>query len=437
MTNTFLSNLGIGESLPHQGEPSWLAHLRSEAASRLLDEGLPTAKTEAWRFTSLRSLLDVPFASAGRNERNRECQSWAEEVLGEDDTNRLYLVNGRPIGFGKAPTDIEIHRLAQMLVDQPEAIQPYLARHARSDFFGALNSALFEDGLAVHVHSGKRPDKALHLVHISDPEQDTPTSCYPRLLLLVDANAEFSLIETYLSRPGATDLCDAVTELIVKDGGKLDHLRLVLGNDNSNHLGTLAVHQARDSQYTSRSVVMGGKLTRLEIDARLAGPGAECKLEGVYHAIGKEHVAHHTTIIHEASNCSSREEYRGLVDDSAHAVFDGIIKVERGTTNTAAHQQNHNLLLSENATINTKPHLEIDSDDLSASHGATVGALDPNQLFFLRARGIDESRARAILTYSFVRSILDRIGSEPIRALLAKRLLTRLPNAEDMAELAQ
>ena len=157
----------------------------------------------------------------------------------------------------------------------------------------------------------------------------------------------------------------------------------------------------------------------------------------MYRSDSNEHVAHHTTIVHDASNCSSKEEYRGLIDDSAHAVFDGIIKVAHGTTGTSAHQQNHNLLLSDSATINTKPHLEIDSDDLAASHGATIGALDPDQLFFLRARGIGEAQARAILTYSFVRSILDRIKTDGMRGLLAKRLLSRLPNAAEVAELAQ
>lgn len=437
MTNTFLHNLGVDGDVSNQGEPIWLAHLRSEAASRLLDDGLPTNKTEAWRFTSLRGLLDVPFTSAGRNKRHRECQTFAEETFGETETNRLYLVNGRPIGFGNAPADIEIHRLAQILADQPESIQPYLARHARSDYFGALNSALFQDGLAVHVHASTQPTKPLHVVHISDPDAEVPISSYPRLLFLIDANAEFSLIETYLAHPGAADLCTAVTEVVLKDGAKVEHVRNVLGNDGSSHLGSLAIHQGRDSRYTNRSVVMGGKLTRIEIEARLAGPGAECNLEGMYDAIGKEHVAHHTTIIHEASNCSSKEEYRGLIDDSAHAVFDGIIKVERGTTGTSAHQQNHNLLLSDSATVNTKPHLEIDSDDLAASHGATIGALDPDQLFFLRARGIDEDQARAILTYSFVRTILDRISCTSVRGLLADRLLSRMPNAENVAELAQ
>jgi Fe-S cluster assembly protein SufD len=244
-------------------------------------------------------------------------------------------------------------------------------------------------------------------------------------------------METYLSHPGGADVCTAVTEVHLADGAHLDHLRVIEGSDESTHLGTLAVEQDRNSHYTSRSVAMGGKLARLEIDARMSGPGAECNLDGMYHAIGNEHVAHHTLITHKDSHGTSSEEYRGLIDDRAHAVFDGIIVVDQGTKGTSAHQQNHNLLLSDTATVNTKPHLEIDSDDLSASHGATVGSVDPDQLFFLRARGIDENHARSILTFSFVRSILDRIDCEAVRNRLTARLLSRLPYGDDIAELAK
>jgi Fe-S cluster assembly protein SufD len=435
MSTAFFSKLGLAERPQNPSEPMWLAHLRNEAASRLLDEGLPTIKTEAWRFTALRSLLDVPFAVAGDpGSRDQECVAWAEEYLGEDETSRIFVVNGRPMAFD-APEGFEINSLARLLTDKPEKIQPYLARHAHSEHFGALNSALFVDGLSVHASRNSKPTKPLQIVHISDPS-DEPTSCYPRLVIVGETNSEFELIETYLARPGAADLCTAVTEVYLEDGARVDHLRIIEGNDGSTHLGTLAVHQERNSHYLSRSVAMGGKLGRLEIDAHMTGPGAECNLDGVYHAVGSEHIAHHTLITHDDSHCSSNEEYRGLVDDRAHAVFDGIIVVKPGTKNTSAHQQNHNLLLSETATINTKPHLEIDSDDLSASHGATIGALDPDQLFFLRARGIGEQEARSILTLSFVRSILDRIECVGVRNRLVARVLSRLPHGNDIAELS-
>jgi Fe-S cluster assembly protein SufD len=440
MSTAFFSKLGLESRAQNPAEPAWLATHRNEAASRLIEEGLPNSKTEAWRFTTLRSLLEVEFAVAtGSGEdtaaRDQDNVKWAEDFLGPDESTRLFLVNGRLLAPAGLPNDVHVQSLAKILSNKPDALKPYLASHAHAQYFGALNAALFVDGVGVHVNENAKLEKPLQIVHISDPGSE-PTSSYPRMVIVAEPNSEVSLIETYLARPGAMDLCTAVTELALKDGAHVDHLRIIEGNDTSTHIGTLAVHQERNSQYTSRSVVMGGKLSRLEIDARIAGPGADCRLDGVYHAVGNEHVAHHTLITHEDSNGSSVEEYRGLVDDRAHAVFDGIIVVKPGTKNTSAHQQNHNLLLSEGATINTKPHLEIDSDDLTASHGATIGALDPAQLFFLRARGIGEDEARAILTVSFVRSILDRIECDGVRNRLVARVLSRLPYAtQDVSEL--
>ncbi len=441
MSTAFFENLGLNAPPHFPSEPDWLSSHRNGAAKTLLEQGLPTSKTEAWRFTTLRSLLEVPFALASKasdtEARDKSCVEWADQLLGNDDSTRIYLVNGRVSPLSDLPEGVHAQGLADLLQSKPDALQPYLAAHAHEEYFGALNSALFVDGLGLHISKNAKPEKSLQIVHISDPG-DEPTSCYPRLVVIGEANADFSLIETYLARPGAPDLCNAVTEVHLKDGAKLDHLRIIEGNDSSTHIGSLAVHQERDSSYTSRSVAMGGKLSRLEIDARIAGPGADCTLDGVYHAIGSEHVAHHTLITHEDSHGTSVEEYRGLVDDRAHAVFDGIIVVKPGTKGTSAHQQNHNLLLSEAATINSKPHLEIDSDDLTASHGSTTGALDPAQLFFLRARGIGEDEARAMLTISFVRSILDRITCEGVRDRLIARVLSRLPfGTDDMAEIAQ
>ncbi len=442
MSIAFFSSLGLSERPQNPAEPAWLSSVRTEAISRLLEEGLPNSKTEAWRFTTLRSLLDVSFAVANSSDqvaasRDQENVKWAEEFLGEDVSTRIFLVNGRLLAPTAMPNEVHVESLAKILTDKPDALKPYLARHAHAQHFGALNAALFVDGVGVHFKKDSKLDKPVQIIHISDPGSE-PTSSYPRLVVVAEANSEVSLIETYLARPGAMDLCTAVTEITLKDGAHVDHLRTIEGNDTSTHIGTLAVHQERNSQYTSNSVVMGGKLSRLEIDAHIAGPGASCRLDGVYHAVGSEHVAHHTLITHEDSSGTSIEEYRGLVDDRAHAVFDGIIVVKPGTKNTSAHQQNHNLLLSESATINSKPHLEIDSDDLTASHGATIGSLDPAQLFFLRARGIGEDEARTMLTISFVRSILDRIECDGVRKRLVARVLARLPYAtDDMAELAQ
>lgn len=441
MSSAFEGGLSLSALSAKESEPTWLYNLRTEAAKRVNTDGLPTSKTEAWRFTNLRSLLATPFQSTDLSVPDSvlagQCRQWADSFLGSEDGTRVYLVNGIPLldDQGRvlgAPDDIEVRPLSETLAADGDSLKPYLS--AESTHFDALNDALFVDGLCITATAGKRPDKALHVVHITAPGE-TQLSVYPKILVIAKDNAELSLVETYLSKPGADELCTAVTEVHLLSGAKLNHLRVVEGNDSSNHLGSITLRQGRDTSYLSRSVVLGGKLVRVDIDAQMEGSGAECNLEGVYHAVGSEHVAHHTLITHKESHGASSEEYRGLIDDRAHAVFDGIIIVDRDTKGTSAHQQNHNLLLSDNATVNTKPHLEIDSDDLTASHGATIGSLSPEQLFFLRARGIDEDQARAILTFSFVRTILDRIESPVIRKRLLTKVISRLPYAGDASEL--
>jgi Fe-S cluster assembly protein SufD len=428
--SAFLDSQGLTAQGARESDPAWLTALRQEASAGVLASGLPTGKTEAWRYTSVRTLSGQSVAAA-KTTSGDAAVTWANGLLGDDGTLKVFVVNGRAVGNVDTVPGLSVSSLASALSSAPDALQSRLGKIAHSEFFAGINSALFEDGLVVRISSSYK-GLPIHIVHVADGD-----ASYPRLLIEAEANSKASVIETYLSKPGKDDLCTAVTEVHLADGAHLDHLRVMEGGDTSTHLGTLAVLQDRNTNYVSRSVAMGGKLSRLEIDARMAGPGAECCLDGMYHAIGSEHVAHHTLITHADSNCASSEDYRGLIDDRAHAVFDGIIIVDQGTTGTSAHQQNHNLLLSDTATINTKPHLEIDSDDLTASHGATVGSVDPDQLFFLRARGIDENHARSILTFSFVRAILDRIEAEGVKERLTARLLSRLPHGADIAELAK
>ncbi len=416
--------------VPNSSGPAWLTSRRRAASEALLASGLPTTKTESWRYTSVAKLSDQTF-SVPTAAPIHDAVAWAQQLLGDDDaTLQVFVVDGFVADLPSTPEGLQIRALEDELATNADALRPHLGHIANSEYFAGINSALFEDGLVLRVSSEYR-GRPIHIVHVSTE------TCYPRILIEAEPNSKCTVIETYLAKPGNPEVCMAVTELHLADGAQMDHVRVMEGSLASSHLGTLAVQQDRNSRYTSCSVAMGGKLARLEIDARMIGPGAECKLDGMYHAIGAEHVAHHTVITHADSNCSSSEDYRGLIDDRAHAVFDGIIIVDQGTKGTSAHQQNHNLLLSDSATINTKPHLEIDSDDLSASHGATVGSVDPDQLFFLRARGIDENHARSILTFSFVRSVLDRITCEPVRDRLIARLLSRLPHGDEIAELAE
>lgn len=390
------------------GGPEWVAGMRRDAAARLRETGFPTRKTENWRFTSVKPVTGTAFRSAPGPAGLR--------------------------GPETAPAGVTIERLSEVLARDPESIRPHLGKIAVAEHFAALNAAMFDDGLVVRIAPGAVVEEPIHVAH--DPAASGgPTAAYPRVLVLAGENSQAHLVETYSGEGGEKHLTNVVTEVNVGPAARLHHTRVQHGGDQEFHVATLAVRQERDSFYGSHVVTLGGALARLDLGVLLDGQGAECTLDGVYHVRGTEHVDHQTYVDHAKPHCTSRESYRGVLDDQGHAVFNGIVVVRRDAQRTAAHQENRNLLLSDDAQINTKPHLEIDADDVTCSHGATIGAIDDQAMFYLRSRGIPEDRARAILTFAFVHALLDTIPDEAVRRSLGRALLSRLPHGDVVKEL--
>lgn len=379
--------------------PKWLRQTRDKAAARVRAEGLPTKKIEAWRFTPISPITDHRFSPVASNIAVQE----------------------------PSPAGVEVRSLAAVLRDEPELVAAHLGRHADNAHFSGLNTALFSDGLFVRVPAGVTVEHALDLTHLAQGAAEARVS-YPRLLFLVEESAHLRLVERCLGSESALHLTNLVAEIVIADNATVEHVRI--HNDPGLHVARVDVHQARKSRYHSHVVTLGGKLLRLDIRAVLDGEGAECILNGAYHVTGSDHIDHHTLVEHAKPHCFSRQTYRGVLDDKGHAVFDGIVKVHRDAQKTEAHQENRNLLLSDSATVHTKPHLEIDADDVICSHGATVGALDADQLFYLRTRGIAEEPARAILTFAFLRALIDQITEPGVRESLTTELLQRLPQGD-------
>ncbi len=424
----------MGLTIPTEvraGGPDWLAELRRQAAGRLRETGFPTRKTESWRFTSVKPVTSVPFEPAPVDEA--AAARWAEQHLGPDDTDRLILVNGR-LASGPVPRATALAWGTGPDATGAVGVEGVLGRIAAAEHFAALNAVMFEEVLLVRIPDGAVLERPIHVVHVAAPGSG-PTAAYPRVLVLAGARSEAKLIETYLTAPGERCLANAVTEVWVGPEARLDHTRVQEGAESGFHVATLAVRQERASSYASRAVTLGGALARLDLGVLLDGEGAECVLDGVYHVRGADHVDHQTFIDHAKPHCTSSESYRGILDGQGHAVFNGIIVVRRGAQRSQAHQENRNLLLSDDAVIHTKPHLEIDADDVSCSHGATIGAIDEDALFYLRARAIPEAQARDILTFAFVHALLHRIPHRPVHERLAEALLTRLPHGESIREL--
>lgn len=431
------SDRGLLSTLPErlEGGPEWLVGLRRDAAARLREGGFPGKKHEKWRFTSVRDVVDTAFQrSTGGEPDGSAVTGWVDARLGEDTTFRVVLAGGAPIFAGRAPDGVRVVSLAEAIASDAALLEPVLGRLAPAEHFAALNAAMFTDGVLVVIEPGAAVETPISLVHVARAS-DAPSAAYPRVVVLAQPGSRATLVETFLSQEGATHLTNAVSEIVVGDDARLDHTRIVLGAERSFHLAHLAVRQERDSFYASRVLTLGGALSRLELDVRLAGEGAETVLDGVYHVDGTEHVDHQVFVDHAAPHGSSSARYRGLLDGKGHAVVNVMGVVRKSAPGTSAHQENRNLLLSDDATIDTKPHLEIETDDVKASHGATVGALDETALFYLRSRGLPEALARDVLTFAFVRELIARIPHAPTAERAGEAVLARLPSGEHIREL--
>jgi Fe-S cluster assembly protein SufD len=326
---------------------------------------------------------------------------------------------------------VEVSRIADVLAREPGRLEPYLGALAAHDHgFVAQNTALFTDGVVVRARPGSKG--VLYLEHVG--HGSAPTLATPRIVVIAEAGSELWLVESFHAR--GEHLTSAVTEAYLGAGATLEHVRIIAGSGTQANLGTVAVEQRRDSRYTSRVFTFGGNVSRLDLRIALVEPGAECGLDGLYLVGSGDVVDHHTVIDHESPRCTSRERYKGVVDGDGVGIFDGTIVVRRGASGTEAHQENRNLLLSNDAVVHAKPHLEIDTDDVRCSHGATVGRIDPAQLFYLRSRGIDAEMARSLLTFAFAREMVLAVGRSDVREALEDLLSSRLPAGSAVKELA-
>ena len=330
------------------------------------------------------------------------------------------------------PEGTTVAPLAAMLSDAPPMLRGSIQRMADAppDAFAALNAAFTADGAYLAVPDGVALDVPVHLVFLS-ASGDGPVASFPRIYVHLGKEARASVIESYVGIDAQENLTCAVTEIIAAEGARCDHYRVQREHPRSYHVGRLSVSQARDSEVTSFSIACGARLSRQDIAVRLEGEGASVALHGLYLGDGRRHVDHHTRIDHLLPHTHSEEHYKGVLDGRSRGVFNGTVVVHPDAQKSEAHQSNHNLLLSGEAEIDTKPELQIHADDVICSHGASVGRLDPDALFYLCSRGIEAPAARAILTQAFIGEVLVRLPIAALRLGLARDL----GSAETSAEL--
>ncbi len=427
---TFLAQFQDLEKELGERDRPWLRRIRKAAIARFDALGFPGTRHEDWRFTNLSGLAKIPFQPAAEVQLN---PSELTRLTGDiGDCHEFVLVNGRYeaelSNLRGLPAGVVVTNLANAMQRHAELIEPHLARHARFDDHAltALNTALFRDGTFISVAKGAVLDRPIHIVHVAQPSGES-SAAHPRSLILLGAASQATIVEQFVGPDDDVYFTSAVTEIVAGDNSILDHYKLQEEGRAAFHIASTQVVMARGSNFTSHYVSLGGGLVRNEIRVLLDAEGGEATVNGLYLAGGRQHVDNFTVIDHAKPHCASHELYKGILTDHAHAVFNGKIFVRPDAQKTDAKQTNKVLLLSEDATINTKPQLEIFADDVKCTHGATVGQLDADALFYLRSRGIGKDQARSLLTFAFANDIVGRIKIAELRdrlenVLMAQRL---------------
>ena len=410
-----------------------LGALRARGFARFSEAGLPTTRLESWRFTNIAPVTQRQFTVPASTDLDSSAIS-AFELTGVDGP-QVVCVDGRYAphlsSVGELPAGVELGSLAHVLATDSQFVEQYLARLARFEdpaaSFTALNTGFLQDGLVVRIPDHTVLEAPIRLLYVSTGGDDVMS--HPRTLVVAGTNSQVRLVESYAGLSDGAYLTNAVTEVFVGDGAVVDHYKLLRESVESFHVASMHLLLGRSSTFSSNAITLGGAIVRNDVMAELQGEGGECTLNGLYLVDGTRLVDNHTTILHAKPHCDSHEIYKGILDDQARAVFNGKIIVAIDAQKTDAKQTNKALLLSEEAQINTKPELEIFADDVKCTHGATIGQLDPDALFYLRSRGLDREQARDVLIHAFASDLVNRIAIAPIREQLDAVLLQQLPGS--------
>lgn len=415
----------------------WVMRARRIAFGRYMVKGLPTRRDEEWKYTDVAAVAKrtslAPDNIPPEPSSEAALFAWA---LALGNTHLMVFVNGHYSNALSAlddlPRGLTLGSLAKVLDSGADLPQALFDQGQESSTFAALNTALMTDGAVLKLEAGVVLDKPVYLLFIASGHG---TAIYPRNIIRLGAGARATVIEHYCGMLDAHNFTDAVTQIDLADGADLQHCKLQQEGSAALHIAAIRTEQAAHSRFLSQSFALGAHLARNDIGSHLNGKDGVCTFDGLYLLQGKQHADHHTCVDHYAPSCTSREYYRGILDDESHGVFNGKVLVHPHAVKTDAHQSNRNLLLSRQAEVDTKPQLEIFADDVKCTHGATVGQLDDDSLFYMRARGISAESARSLLIYGFANDIISRVNTPGMRARIEQMVLDRLPQGELIKEL--
>ncbi len=406
----------------------WLRGFQSRQASRWQQVAFPHRKTEDWKYTPLRALEQGEFFAAAAQARTPDAATLRQWHIDGQDSLDLVFVNGvfaPELSCGDTlPAGVRLVRFARADADEQRQIQDALGAVANkpAHLFAALNSSHLGDGVYIKIAKNTRVETPLRVVNVT-LAQARGCSIFPRLLVDVDEGAEATVVEHFVSDDDAQRaFVNALTEISVQPNATLTHYRLHLEHESALHIGGVHANLHADAKLDSFQLALGAQLKRIDVVVNHLGRGAHCDLNGVYLPRRRQHVDFHTCVEHIAPRCSTDEVFRGIVGDSARAVFNGRIHIHRDAQKTLAQLSNKNLLTSNKAEVDTKPELEIYADDVQCAHGATVAQLDDNAMHYLMTRGVPREEARVMLSFGFINELVNAIRHPAIAAYLRPRL---------------
>jgi Fe-S cluster assembly protein SufD len=413
----------------------WLAPVRRAAMARFAELGFPTPRDEDWRFTNVAPIANTAFQLPGGAPPAVVAAALEPFTFAGGAGARLVFVDGRYAPalseVPSPPRGVAAASLAESLAAHRDLVEPHLARYmdVQQDAFAALNTAFLDDGAFVHIPRGTVLEKPIHLLYVATPRA-VPTITHPRNLIVAGEDSQAAVVEDYVSLGDGVSFSNAVTELVVGPNGVVSHTLIERESPQAFNVSSLRIQQYRSSNVASHSLLLGGALVRNNIHPVLAGEGGECLINGLFLANGRQHMDNYMKVEHAAPRCDSRQFYNGILDGQSRGVFHGRIIVHKAAQKTDAKQTNRNLLLSEEAQIDTKPQLEIYADDVKCTHGATIGQIDEDAIFYLRSRGLPLASARALLLFAFANENLQRMKAGPVRRHLEALVAQWLPQGQ-------
>ncbi len=413
-----------------KAEPSWLEDIRESAFSVYRQLDFPSKKNEDWKYTDVSSFVQTPFESEISSDSKLSNDDLKTLPLINQIPHRLIFINGqydsRLSSLPKLEKPIKILSLKNAVSSEPELLKKYLGQFISFDknVFSALNAALFQDGVFIYLPEGIHISEPIQIYFISTSGSQNPFS-QPRNLMIADRKSKATFIEHHLSWDKGISLCNTATEIVLHKDAQLDIYKLQSKNESSLLLDTTYAHLGQNASFKCFTSSLKGQWIRNNLNAILAEEGASCVLNGLYLLSGSQHVDHHTLIDHLKPQGTSHQLYKGILDGQGTAVFSGKIFVHRNAQKTDASQTNKNLLLSKGAKVDTKPQLEIFADDVKCKHGAAVGQLDDEAVFYLKSRGIGSEKTQSILSYAFASEVVETMPLETLKHFLNDILLSK------------